>query len=139
MPLVTVVRLIRTNVRAVRISGIEVFMISSLTRWNDLCYGGTPQKVEGSRQYDPRPAFFGFFVSIKRAGDRLCTTGRRQKGHLAFLGAPRMKKRLLLTYVIEWTPYSFHTPEALAERHKRRESEIERANSSILEPQVSIL
>ena len=45
--------------------------------------------------------------------------------------------RLLLTYVIEWTPYSFHTPEELAERHKRRESEIERANSSILEPQVA--
>lgn len=45
--------------------------------------------------------------------------------------------RLLLTYVIEWTPYSFHTPQELEERHKRRESEIERANSSILEPQVA--
>ena len=45
--------------------------------------------------------------------------------------------RLVLTYVIEWTPYSFHTPQELAERHQRRESEIERANSSILEPQVA--
>jgi len=39
---------------------------------------------------------------------------------------------LVLTYVIEWTPYSFHTPQELEERHKRRESEIERANDAIL-------
>ena len=45
--------------------------------------------------------------------------------------------RMVLTYVIEWTPYSFHTAQELAERHKRRESEIERANTSILEPQVA--
>ena len=45
--------------------------------------------------------------------------------------------RLVLTYIIDWTPYSFHTPQELAERHKRRESEIERANTSILEPQAS--
>ena len=47
--------------------------------------------------------------------------------------------RLVLTYVIEWTPYSFHTAEELAERHKRRESEIERANSQILEPEVAAI
>ncbi|MDC1287247.1 universal stress protein [Gammaproteobacteria bacterium] len=39
---------------------------------------------------------------------------------------------LVLTYVIEWTPYSFHTPQELEERHQRRESEIERANDAIL-------
>lgn len=46
---------------------------------------------------------------------------------------------LILTYVIDWTPYSFHTPEELEERHQRRESEIERANDVILNPEVSAL
>lgn len=42
--------------------------------------------------------------------------------------------KLVLAYVIEWSPYSFHTPDELAERHKRREEEIERAQSTVLEP-----
>jgi nucleotide-binding universal stress UspA family protein len=43
---------------------------------------------------------------------------------------------LVLTYVIDWSPYSFHTPQELEERHQRRESEIERANESILSPEI---
>lgn len=46
---------------------------------------------------------------------------------------------LVLTYVIDWTPYSFHTPEELEERHKRRESEIQRANDSVLHPEIAAL
>ncbi len=46
---------------------------------------------------------------------------------------------LVLAYVIEWSPYSFHTPEELAERHKRRESEISRAELSVLTPQAEKL
>ncbi len=46
---------------------------------------------------------------------------------------------LLLAYVIDWSPYSFHTPQELEERHKRRESEIERANDSVLGPEISAL
>lgn len=49
------------------------------------------------------------------------------------------KSGLVLTYVIDWSPYSFHTPQELAERHKRRESEIQRANDSILQPEASSL
>ncbi len=41
---------------------------------------------------------------------------------------------IVLAYVIEWSPYSFHTPEELAERHKRRESEISRAEQLMLAP-----
>jgi len=41
---------------------------------------------------------------------------------------------LVLAYVIDWTPYSFHTAEELAERHRRRESEISRAQESLLQP-----
>jgi nucleotide-binding universal stress UspA family protein len=44
------------------------------------------------------------------------------------------KAKLVFAYVIEWSPYSFHTPEELAERHKRREEEIARAQSTVLEP-----
>lgn len=46
---------------------------------------------------------------------------------------------IVLAYVIEWSPYSFHTPEELAERHKRRESEISRAEQSVLAPQADKL
>ncbi|MGH1351536.1 MAG: universal stress protein [Methyloligellaceae bacterium] len=42
--------------------------------------------------------------------------------------------KLVLAYVIEWSPYTFNTPEENELRHKRREEEIERANSHVLEP-----
>lgn len=35
--------------------------------------------------------------------------------------------QLHLVHVIEWSPYSFHTAEELAERHGRREQELDRA------------
>lgn len=46
---------------------------------------------------------------------------------------------LVLCYVIDWSPYTFNTPEELAERHARRESEIERANEKILKPESESL
>ena len=46
---------------------------------------------------------------------------------------------LVLAYVIDWSPYSFHTPQELEERHKRRESEIQRANDSVLNPEIAAL
>lgn len=42
--------------------------------------------------------------------------------------------KLIVAYVIEWSPYTFNTPEENAERHGRREQEIERASSSVVEP-----
>ena len=41
---------------------------------------------------------------------------------------------LLLVHVIDWSPYSFHTPEELSARHKRREEELTRAKDMILAP-----
>ena len=41
---------------------------------------------------------------------------------------------IVLAYVIEWSPYSFNTPEENAERHKRRESEISRAKAGVVAP-----
>ncbi len=43
---------------------------------------------------------------------------------------------LVLTYIIDWTPYSFHTQEELTERQKRRDSDIQRANDLVLNPEV---
>jgi nucleotide-binding universal stress UspA family protein len=65
--------------------------------------------------------------------------GGRRALSAAVAHAKLSKSALVLTYVIDWTPYSFHTPEELAERHQRRESEIDRANDSILNPEASAL
>ncbi len=43
-----------------------------------------------------------------------------------------------LVHVLEWSPYSFLTPDELSERHKRREEEITRAKA-ILEPVIKDL
>ena len=47
--------------------------------------------------------------------------------------------RLLVAYVIEWSPYTFNTPEENEVRHKRREEEIERAKTEVLDPLVASL
>jgi nucleotide-binding universal stress UspA family protein len=41
---------------------------------------------------------------------------------------------IALVYVIDWSPYSFHTPQELEERHARREAELEQAREHVLEP-----
>lgn len=46
---------------------------------------------------------------------------------------------LLIVYVIEWSPYSFQTPEENAERHKRREEEIQTATDRVVKPAVENL
>lgn len=42
--------------------------------------------------------------------------------------------KLLVAHVIEWSPFSFSTPQENEERHKRREEEIQRAHDEILNP-----
>jgi len=46
---------------------------------------------------------------------------------------------LLVTYVLEWSPYSFQTAEENAERHKRREEEVAMAMERIIEPALASL
>lgn len=46
---------------------------------------------------------------------------------------------LLVAYIIEWSPYSFQTPEENAIRHKRREEEIATAMERIIDPAVKAL
>lgn len=47
--------------------------------------------------------------------------------------------KIVVAYVIEWSAYSFNTPEENAERHKRREQEIDRATTSVVEPAAAKL
>ena len=47
--------------------------------------------------------------------------------------------KLIVAHVIEWSPFSFSTPQENEERHKRREEEIQRAQTEIVEPIVSSL
>ncbi len=46
---------------------------------------------------------------------------------------------LVVAYVIEWSRYTFNTPEENEQRHKRREEEIERAQTQVLDPIVASL
>ena len=44
---------------------------------------------------------------------------------------------LTLCYVIEWSPFTFQTPEENEQRHKRREEEISMAHERVLDPAVT--
>ena len=60
--------------------------------------------------------------------------GTEQAQRAVNFAADRAKQSgalLHLVQVLEWSPYSFHTPEELAERHKRREEELDRANATV--------
>lgn len=46
---------------------------------------------------------------------------------------------LLVVYVIEWSPFTFQTPEENEHRHKRREEETKLATSRIVDPAVAAL
>ena len=47
--------------------------------------------------------------------------------------------RLYVTHIIEWSQFSFSTVQENAERHKRREEELQRAHSEIVDPIVDRL
>jgi len=44
--------------------------------------------------------------------------------------------RVLVAHVIEWSPFSFSTPEENEKRHQRREEELDRAHKQIVDPLV---
>ena len=46
---------------------------------------------------------------------------------------------LVVAHVLEWSPYSFLTPEGLEERHKRRGEELARAESAVIKPLVDAI
>lgn len=46
---------------------------------------------------------------------------------------------VLIAHVLEWSPYSFLTPEELEERHKRRKEELARAEEAVIGPLKSMM
>ncbi len=46
---------------------------------------------------------------------------------------------IIVAHVLEWSPYSFLTPNELEERHKRRREELERAEKAVLAPVMESL
>ncbi len=52
----------------------------------------------------------------------------------ALAAAKSANTGVLLVHVLEWSPFSFLTPNEIEERHKRRKEELERAETAILAP-----
>ncbi len=46
---------------------------------------------------------------------------------------------LVVAFVIEWSPYTFNTPEENEERHKRKEEELQTAHERVLDPMLESL
>lgn len=61
------------------------------------------------------------------------SAGRRAVDH-AVAQAKSAGASLVLAHVLEWSPYSFLTPEEIAERHKRRAEELKRAETAVMAP-----
>lgn len=58
---------------------------------------------------------------------------------LAASHARREGARLHLVHVLEWSPYSFLTPQELEERHARRKKELARAEAAVMAPLLADL
>ncbi|AXI53691.1 hypothetical protein SuNHUV7_04540 (plasmid) [Pseudoseohaeicola sp. NH-UV-7] len=63
-------------------------------------------------------------------------------GEKALAFAKRQAKRMgdctiALCYVIEWSPFTFQTPEENEQRHKRREEELKLAHDRVLDPALA--
>ena len=63
----------------------------------------------------------------------------RRAAEFAASRAEAAGARLVLAFVIEWSPYTFNTPEENEVRHRRREEEIARARAQVLDPAVAEL
>ncbi|MGJ8528439.1 universal stress protein [Maritalea sp.] len=66
-------------------------------------------------------------------------SGQRALAHAQHLAKLIGDCELLVVYVVEWSPFSFQTPEENAERHKRREEEISTAMERVIDPALKDL
>ena len=66
-------------------------------------------------------------------------TGERALTFAKDLASRMDDAELLVVYVIEWSPFTFQTAEENAQRHKRREEEIELATGRVVDPAISSL
>jgi len=51
--------------------------------------------------------------------------------------ATKNSASIVIAHILEWSPYSFLTPEELEERHKRRNDELQRAQNAIVDSLVA--
>ncbi len=65
--------------------------------------------------------------------------GSVRTAQYALVQAEKAGASLKVIHVLEWSPYSFLTPEELEERHKRRQEELERAKSAVIVPMLEKL
>lgn len=66
-------------------------------------------------------------------------TGKRALAFAKDLASKMEACELLAIYIIEWSPFTFQTAEENATRHKRREEELQLAQSRIVDPAVAEL
>jgi nucleotide-binding universal stress UspA family protein len=67
------------------------------------------------------------------------TEDNRRAVDYAVNWAKKSKAKLILAYVIKWSPYTFQTAEENEKRHKRREEEIQTVHQRLLEPMLESL
>lgn len=67
------------------------------------------------------------------------TEDNRRAVNYAVNWAKKSKAKLILAYVIKWSPYSFQTAEENEQRHKRREEEIQIVQERVLDPMLESL
>ena len=67
------------------------------------------------------------------------SAGSRRAVEFAAAQARAAGARVVAAYVIEWSPFTFNTPEENEQRHRRREEELARARAQVLDPLVSEL
>lgn len=60
--------------------------------------------------------------------------GSKRAVDFAVERASALGATLVVAHVLEWSPYSFLTPEEIAERHKRRGEELKRAETAVMAP-----
>jgi len=48
-------------------------------------------------------------------------------------------QQIIVAYIIEWSPYSFNTPQENEQRHRRREEELHQAEDSVIKPTLASL
>lgn len=67
------------------------------------------------------------------------TTGAKALEFAKDVAAKSPGCELIVVYVIEWSPFSFHSAEENAQRHNRREEEISIAKERVVDPAVASL
>ncbi len=66
-------------------------------------------------------------------------TGERTLAFARDLASRMQNCKLIVAYVIDWSPFTFQTAEENEKRHKRREEEIEIATTRVVAPAVAAL